>query len=292
MQEVEGLVSVIIPAYNAAKFIRETIDSVKIQSYPAWEIIVVNDGSTDDTPILVGKETDPRIQMITQENGGVSSARNNGLQHAKGQYIVFFDADDLMTPEFLELRVNFLRGNPELGFTGGLIETFPEKTVLRKAAGENPEREILFFDTAYATLPSNYLFRKEVLLANRLAFNTNLSSTADRFFILQVSKVSKGLGMESEKGKLLYRVDNQSMSHNVTSRLILDNERFYRELVKEKMLPATNTRKFKSLYFYSLGLGFAKVKHFKLFLKYFWNSFISSPLYFSKLILKKAGFTK
>jgi teichuronic acid biosynthesis glycosyltransferase TuaG len=292
MQEVEGLVSVIIPAYNAARFIIETINSVKIQSYASWEIIVINDGSTDETAALVSKESDPRVQMITQKNGGVSSARNNGLQHAKGQYVVFLDADDLMTPEFLELRVIFLSGKPELGFTGGLIETFPQKTIIKKAAGENPEREILFFDASYATIPSNYLFRKEVLLTNRLAFNTRLSSTADRFFILQVSKVSKGLGIESEKGKLLYRVDDQSMSHHVTPKLILDNERFYKELVKEKMLPATNTRKFKSLYFYSLGLGFAKVRHFKLFLKYFWNSFVSSPLYFSKLILKKARFTK
>jgi glycosyltransferase involved in cell wall biosynthesis len=122
MQQTEGKVSVIIPAYNAQKFIKDTIDSVIAQTYPDWEIIVVNDGSTDGTPDLVIKEADNRIKMIHQSNGGVSSARNNGLKHATGEYVIFLDADDLLTPGFLTARVNFLTRIPELGFTGGLIE--------------------------------------------------------------------------------------------------------------------------------------------------------------------------
>src|ERR1044071_2240111 len=109
MQQTEGKVSVIIPAYNAEKYIKDTIDSVKAQTYPDWEIIVVNDGSTDGTPDLVNKEEDHRIKMISQSNGGVSSARNNGLKQAIGEYVVFLDADDLLTTGFLAARVNCLK---------------------------------------------------------------------------------------------------------------------------------------------------------------------------------------
>lgn len=287
-----GRVSVIIPAYNAQKFIKETIESVKKQTYSDWELIVVNDGSTDDTVTVLENEGDQRIRLVHQANKGVSSARNNGLRQATGEFVMFLDADDVLTSDFIKSRLNFLKSNPEIGFTGGLVETFPSKSSLKKAAAVDPENEILFFNTSYATIPSNYLFRRKMLRDNNIEFNINLSSTADRFFILQVSRVSKGRVIEDEGSRLLYRIDSQSMSHNISPRLILDNEQFYKELEIANMLPAANRQKFKSLYFYSLGLGFVKVRDFKSFIKYFWNSFISSPLYFMKLILKRATFTK
>ena len=292
MQEVKGLVSIVIPAYNAENFLAETIDSVKKQTYPHWEIIVVDDGSTDATAAVVMNEDDSRIRLIKQPNAGVSAARNNGLQKAAGEYIVFLDADDLVTHKFIETRVNFLNQNPDFGFAGGLIETFPLKTVIKKAAANDPEREILFFEANCGTTPSAYVFRKKILLEHEIRFNIKLSSTADRFFILRVAMFTKGRRIEDENGKLLYRVHDQSMSHTITPGLILDNEQFYKELVKENMLPEVNTAKFKSQYFYSLGVGFAKVKHFKSFIKYFWHSFISSPIYFMKLTFIKKTFIK
>jgi glycosyltransferase involved in cell wall biosynthesis len=292
MQEIMGRVSVIIPAYNAQKFIKETIESVKKQTYSDWELIVVNDGSTDDTVTVLENEGDQRIRLVHQANKGVSSARNNGLQQATGEFIMFLDADDVLTSDFIKSRLNFLKSNPEIGFTGGLVETFPSKSSLKKAAAVDPENEILFFNTSYATIPSNYLFRRKMLRDNNIEFNINLSSTADRFFILQVSRVSKGRVIEDEGSRLLYRIDSQSMSHNISPRLILDNEQFYKELEIANMLPAVNRQKFKSLYFYSLGLGFVKIRDFKSFIKYFWNSFISAPLFFMKLILKRATVTK
>ncbi|HLG39120.1 MAG TPA: hypothetical protein VI461_05600, partial [Chitinophagaceae bacterium] len=189
-------------------------------------------------------------------------------------------------------RVNFLNQNPDFGFAGGLIETFPVKTVILKPAANDPQKEILFFEKNCGTAPSTYMFRKKILLEHEIRFNTKLNSTADRFFILQVAMFAKGRRIEDENGKLLYRVHEQSMSHNMTPGLILDNERFYKELVKGKMLPGTNTAKFKSQYFYSLGLGFAKVKHFKSFIKYFWHSFLSSPLYFMKRVFIKKTFSE
>jgi glycosyltransferase involved in cell wall biosynthesis len=94
------LVSIIIPAYNAAPFLVETIQSLCNQTYTHWEAIIVNDGSTDNTATICDSFIDKRVSTIHQSNTGVATARNNGLALAKGDYIVFFDADDLMAPDF------------------------------------------------------------------------------------------------------------------------------------------------------------------------------------------------
>ena len=108
---IESLVSVITPCYNGSKYIAETIESVMKQTYPNWEMLVIDDGSTDDSAKIVQKyaEKDARIHLIYQENEGSASARNHGIRLAKGQYIAFLDADDLWEPEFLERQIAFMR---------------------------------------------------------------------------------------------------------------------------------------------------------------------------------------
>jgi glycosyltransferase involved in cell wall biosynthesis len=101
------VVSVVVPAYNVADFLGECIDSVKNQTYSDWELIVVNDGSKDNT-LEVAKSSvgdDQRINVIDQENGGVSAARNAGLTAAKGRYVAFLDGDDYWEATFLEKLV-------------------------------------------------------------------------------------------------------------------------------------------------------------------------------------------
>src|SRR5688500_17587486 len=88
------LTSIIIPAYNAASYLPDSVGSVIAQTYPHWELIIVNDGSTDNTLQVLESFTDPRIRCIHQANSGVSTARNNGIENAKGHYICFLDADD------------------------------------------------------------------------------------------------------------------------------------------------------------------------------------------------------
>ena len=286
MQKINNLVSVIIPAYNAERFIKETIDSVKNQTYASWEIIVVNDGSTDTTVEIINKELSERIRLINQDNAGVSAARNKGILFAKGEYLVFFDSDDLMTPDFLLERVKVLDENPLLGFVGGIIETFPEKH-LRKAAAEDPQNEIFFFENNLGTGPSNYMIRKQVVLTNNIKFNTALSSTADRFFILQLAQVTKGKLLETENGRMLYRINDQSMSHKVSPALIRDNEKFYNEILKAGLLPDKRKNEFKGLFFFSLAMGFRQVGYWGSFIKYCVRSFLVSPLQFVKSVFKK-----
>lgn len=94
--------SVIIPLYNKQNYIRRTLESVLAQTYTDFEVIVVNDGSKDNSLLEARKVKDDRIRIIDKENGGVSSARNRGIQEAKNEWICFFDADDIMYPHCLE----------------------------------------------------------------------------------------------------------------------------------------------------------------------------------------------
>ena len=109
MQSVK--VSVIMPAYNSEVYIRESIDSVLAQSFREFELIVVDDGSTDTTAAIVESYTDSRIRLIRQANGGVSVARNTGLAAARGQFITFLDSDDLYYPDFLKTLYHLIQSN-------------------------------------------------------------------------------------------------------------------------------------------------------------------------------------
>ncbi len=110
-----SLVSVIIPAYNKADYTCRAIDSVLAQTYSPIELIVVDDGSTDDTPQRMMAYGD-RIVYIRKPNGGACSARNAGIRIAKGEFIALLDCDDLYLPEKIALSVKQLQSHPELGF--------------------------------------------------------------------------------------------------------------------------------------------------------------------------------
>ncbi len=103
-------VSIIIPAYNAEKYIRQCISSVLLQDYPNIEVIVINDGSTDGTLDIIKQFKD--VFLINQNNSGVSAARNAGLRAATGDYIAFLDADDYWLPGKITTQVEFLDNNP------------------------------------------------------------------------------------------------------------------------------------------------------------------------------------
>lgn len=106
-------VSVIIPAYNAEKKIAETLDSVLRQTFSDFEVIVINDGSTDGTLEIVSKIPDRRIKVLSHPNAGAQKSRNRGIECALGEYLAFLDADDLWTRDKLECQLKALQANPE-----------------------------------------------------------------------------------------------------------------------------------------------------------------------------------
>lgn len=106
------LVSIIMPSYNTAKFISETIESVLAQTYTNWELIIVDDCSTDDTDAAVVKYRDERIRYLKNEkNSGAAVSRNYALREAKGRWVAFLDSDDLWMPEKLEKQIVFMEKN-------------------------------------------------------------------------------------------------------------------------------------------------------------------------------------
>ena len=107
MNQSKALVSVIVPSYNASRYIRETLESVLGQTYSSFEVIVVDDGSTDDTAAIVAdySRRDSRIRLVSQPNGGVGAARNRAIAEASGEFIAPLDADDVWYPEKLQKQV-------------------------------------------------------------------------------------------------------------------------------------------------------------------------------------------
>ena len=125
---MKPLVSVIIPLYNMERFIQETLSSIIVSSYPNYEIIVMDDGSTDSSLSIAQQfaASHPllNIQVLTQSNQGASAARNNAISLAKGIYILPIDADDLIAPQYIEMAVKVLEQSTEVLVVGCEIEMF------------------------------------------------------------------------------------------------------------------------------------------------------------------------
>src|SRR5262245_58457673 len=123
----QPLVSVIIPSYNYGCYVQQAVDSALSQSYPNQEVIVVDDGSTDDTEVRLaayGK----RIRYIHQKNQGLSEARNTGIREARGEFLAFLDSDDAFHPKKTELQMAYLMAHPEVSLVG--TEMFSDERVV------------------------------------------------------------------------------------------------------------------------------------------------------------------
>ena len=135
---MDKLISIIMPAYNAAKYIEETINSVLAQSYSNWELIVIDDGSTDTTEQLVKSycTNESRIKYIYQQNSRQGKARNNGIAHSSGKYIAFLDSDDLWMPEKLLVQMQELvERKVDLVFADSLVFTDATLPIQRLSTG-------------------------------------------------------------------------------------------------------------------------------------------------------------
>lgn len=175
-------VSVIIPCYNAEKFIAHTIQSVLNQTFDNLEVILINDGSTDDSEKIILSFEDKRIKYIKKENSGVAATRNYGIDLAQGKYIAFLDADDLFLPDNLGNKVQYLEKKPEISLVHSAEIRFDSLTNTDKrivhGLGGNVLHQLLEFSGNVIHSPSSVVVRKEKLKEVN-GFDENLSTSAD-----------------------------------------------------------------------------------------------------------------
>lgn len=124
--------SVIFPCYNAAEYLQEAINSILTQTFPDFELIIIDDGSTDDSAEIISKQTDPRLRVIRNEkNLGLIKTLNKGIAAANGKYIARMDADDVSRPERFEKQISFLESNPQTGVCGTWMFMIHNSTVYK-----------------------------------------------------------------------------------------------------------------------------------------------------------------
>lgn len=160
----EMLISVILPVFNGAQYLREAIDSMLGQSYENFELIIIDDGSTDNSASIVSTYADPRIRFYAQENQGLAGALNKGITLAKGAYIARQDQDDVSLPDRLLKQVTFLNANPDYGMVGTWAaiweETKPTERFHKHSVDNISLKFDLLFDNAF--VHSSLMIRRTV----------------------------------------------------------------------------------------------------------------------------------
>ncbi|WP_413172285.1 glycosyltransferase family 2 protein [Anabaena azotica] len=190
MTNIKPMVTAIIPAYNAAQFLSATITSVQQQTFSDWELLIINDGSTDDTVEVIRQyqETDHRIHLIHQLNQGVSSARNLGVEKSKGQIIAFLDADDQWLPDKLQQHLKHFQSNSRLGVSFAQVEILNQageptgQVSSSRLTNLKPEHLLSENPT---TTTSNWVVRREVF-AQVGGFSPDMSYSEDLEWLLRV----------------------------------------------------------------------------------------------------------
>ncbi len=218
MNNANPLVSIIIPAYKAAAYIEETINSVLQQTYQHWELLIVDDGSPDHQDDLIWPyvEADKRVQYVQQQNSGVSVARNNGFSQSKGELIAFLDADDVWLPQNLEKKIALFHQDPDLGLVHSdlaVIDSASNLTGEIKCgkAGYILDDLLAWTGTCVPT-PSSILVKREVV-EKVGGFDPKLSNAADQEFFFRVANAYK-IGRVPEV-TWHYRIHANNMHSNI-----------------------------------------------------------------------------
>ena len=284
-------VSVIIPTFNRAQYIAETIKSVLNQTDNDFEIIVVDDGSNDNTREVL-KAFINKIKYIYKENAGAASARNVGIKNAQGKYIVFLDSDDLFLPKKLEIQVPILDKYPEIDFVYSDVFYFKEKNkrpILMRSIRPASDGRILkklFMNTSITS--SSVIFRK-VCFEKAGLFDESLRLNEDTDMLFRIAIHYKAYF--SEYPSVMYRVHSHSKSKNqegLMESLLTSSERLLRAYPELKNQLGRNVDKRLATLKYSLALACITNNKFSRAKEQFSSSYALCPrpkVYFCILIL-------
>ncbi len=252
----EGLITIVIPTYNRAHLIGETIQSVIDQTYPHWELIVVDDGSTDDTESVVKTFKDDRISyhQMTGHWGKLGRIRNHGMRMANGEFIAFLDSDDLWRKDKLEYQLNLLKQYPEAGFT------FSNGNRFGKGSVQPPDYANLFvgsvfrpilFEGKFCIYMPSIVFRKK-LIGKVGLMNEDSHGGADVDFFYSLSYHVNGIF--SNERLVNIRAHEQSTSKrfgDLTYTELIDS---YRKFFTRQWITEKEFQQLASKIFYTMAL--------------------------------------
>lgn len=204
------LVSVIIPSYNHVQFLADAIESIQKQTYTHTEIIVVDDGSTDDTSSLVKKY--PGVTYLYQENQGLSAARNTGIAASRGDFLLFLDADDILYPDALAHNLSILQQHPQVAFVSGAYDVVSsEGNFLKEVVWDIREDHYLFLlERNYIAMHATVMYRRWVF--STFQYDTSLRSCEDYDLYLKIARDHPVL--HTTRKLAAYRMHATNMSAN------------------------------------------------------------------------------
>lgn len=212
------LVSVVIPVYNGEKYIEETIKSILNQTYPNFELILVNDCSPDNSHLILHKyeKLDKRVKNVkNQKNIGISSTINNGITHARGKYLAMSDQDDISYPTRFEKEVGFLESHEDFGMVGSCFDNIDDKGNIINSF-DPPLNETDFYWWMIFSSPvcaPSVMVRMSCLRENNIEFRSEFDLTQDYDVWSRLCKVSKGINLKDKlTGYRLHSEQNTSTS--------------------------------------------------------------------------------
>ena len=182
--------SVVMPVYNGQKYLEEAINSVLNQTFKDYELLIIDDGSTDSSVEIIKSIEDSRIRLLRNEkNQGIAYSRNIGLKEGKGEFLAWMDCDDLIEPNRLEIQINYLKDNPELGICGTAQNRFGEgkPRVTREFSEAELIKAALLFRPAVR--PPTAMYRMKLIREANLTYDSRLAVAEDYDFFFEASFV-------------------------------------------------------------------------------------------------------
>jgi glycosyltransferase involved in cell wall biosynthesis len=182
-------ISILLPVYNAEAFLRETMDSILGQTFPDFELLAMDDGSTDRSAEIIHSYSDPRINYVSCPHDFVSTL-NRGIEMAQGKYIARIDHDDLMTPERLKIQYNFMEVHPEIAACGACMQTFGNSSYTINVLTEhNDIVQYMILGNPMANPTAFY--RRSVLMEHNIRHEEGYSFADDYKLWSEIAKVGK-----------------------------------------------------------------------------------------------------
>lgn len=209
--------SIIIPVYNKAEYLDRTLKSVLSQSFDDYEVVLVNDGSTDDSLEVMSSMKNHRIKIINKKNGGVSSARNAGISNASGEWITFFDADDIMYADALQIYNKLIEDYPQydviVAATDQSQKQYPSTNEIRIIEDYDYENAASYAKHGFSLVNTDCICIRRTLLDKVGYFNEEYTHGEDQDLWIRLSEASAFVKIE--KAMALYVTDIVNNSSNV-----------------------------------------------------------------------------